>query len=943
MLSVDPARLDAVSEAFYLLLKGRMPDPIALPDDQPDDELRQAVGLINRFIAEYGDAAELSQRIARGEIGVDAAKGNSPVLQSLKSLQASLRHLSWTTQQIARGDFSQRVSFMGDFSEAFNSMAEQLNASFEEQARIKADLEARVDELARTRVRLEAILEEQRRREVELSKLSSAVTNSPVSIVIWNRDRIVEYVNPAFCARTGYSAEEVVGTTLDVLNSSMHDAAFFEDMYADLIRGRNWSGEICNRCKGGDLIWDSTYISPVLDPSGDVSHMVEIMEDVTERKRMTEALRDQVEEMKRTRRAMLNVMDDLDEARAEAEAATRAKADFLANMSHEIRTPMNAIIGFSNLVAKTALDQRQGDYVRKIRQSSAHLLGIINDILDFSKIEAGKLGLESTGFALADVLESVSNLIYDKAASKGLSFALGAEPGVPPYLVGDPLRLGQVLVNYASNAVKFTERGGVSVGVAVESLGETDAVLRFEVRDSGIGLTPEQIGKLFQSFQQADSSTTRKHGGTGLGLAISKRLAELMGGGVGVESEYGKGSVFWFTARLGIGRGTERAGADASAPDVGSIRGAVVLLAEDNEFNQEIAMELLGDAGLAAVPVGDGREALEALGRRAFDAVLMDMQMPGMDGLEAAREIRKDGRLAGLPIIAMTANVMPADMERCIAAGMNDHVSKPIDPADLFSKLLKWIKPREGLGVPPARPGGPALADAESGSPEGAATVGDRPGGTGLPTVKGLDTAIGLSRVMGKKDFYLGLLRKYLENQGQAPSDIRRSLEGGDRVAAERIAHTAKSVSGNVGAIEIQSLAAALETAIREGAGRSAVEDRLDAFASAHAEFVGGLSAALGASEGPREGEPDPGGDRPIDAGSLGAALEELVGLLAQDDGEAAYAFDRSEAVLRAALGADRLRGIAEAIRNYDFEAALAMIRAEAGRLGLGILPRGGA
>ncbi|MBI5589718.1 MAG: PAS domain S-box protein, partial [Deltaproteobacteria bacterium] len=379
-------------------------------------------------------------------------------------------------------------------------------------------------------------------RTLEMSKLTQAVTDSPVSIFITDISGRIEYVNPKFVEVTGYSADELLGRNPSILKSGTHPREFYDSMWKTILSGQQWHGELCNLRKDGRLFWESTHISPVRAGGGEVKYFVAVKEDITERKELDKEIHNKIEELSKSRRAMLNILEDLEEARNEADAAAKAKADFLANMSHEIRTPMNAIIGFSSLAMKTDMDRKQREYIRKIRQSGQHLLGIINDILDFSKIEAGKLSVEHTEFELDKVMENVSNLILEKTASKGLELVFSIESGIPNCLVGDPLRLGQILVNYANNAVKFTEKGEIVISVKVMEETNSDALFRFAVRDTGIGLTGEQTDKLFQSFQQADTSTSRKYGGTGLGLAISKKLANLMGGDVGVESQFGKGS-----------------------------------------------------------------------------------------------------------------------------------------------------------------------------------------------------------------------------------------------------------------------------------------------------------------------------------------------------------------------------------------------------------------
>ena len=875
--------------------------------------------------------------------------------------------------------------------------------------------------------RLSVQIAERQRAEAEArrqrSTLLALINAIPDPIWFKDCDGVYRGCNPACAAIFGRSPETVVGCR----DEQLFDAELSRER-AGLDR-RALSSRVpletetwLTHADGRRVFYD-TLRAAFYDDRGQLLGLVGTGRDITVRK---------------------EVEDAMARAKAMAEQAAQAKADFLANMSHEIRTPMNAIVGMSHLALKTDLDARQRDYLNKIQQAGQHLLGVISDILDFSKIEAGKVRVECIEFDLDQVLDNLANLIGDKAAGKGLELLFRRDAQVPCVLLGDPLRLGQILINYANNALKFTEHGEVEVSIELERRDGKQVWLLFSVRDTGIGLSPAQQARLFESFQQADSSTTRRYGGTGLGLAICKRLAEAMGGEVGVDSELGRGSRFWCRLPFALGdrqhavlqprvdlRGrrvlvvddnasarlvlsemlrdmtfrvseaadglqalslleqAQRAGdafellfidwqmpgidglelvrriraqlppalpklvmvsahgredllqsarrmdvedvllkplnpsllfdvamrclggsADTciNAPKVASIgvpdwSGYRVLLVEDNVLNQEVASALLQEAGLQVDVAGDGQQAiarLQAVEDGHYQLVLMDMQMPVLDGLAATRLLRAQTRFATLPIVAMTANALDGDRQACLAAGMNDHLSKPIEPTTLWSTLMRWL-PDSHDGMRSARRA--AELDLQ------------------LP---GVDVAAGLRRVLGKRELYLELLGKFASAQADFPAQLRRALADGDYARGERLAHTFKGLAGSIGATALQAQAAELERMLASGGETfetllGEVEQQLQALLAAIAMSL--PRAPCKAAQG-------------IDQERLRTVCLQLAQLLHDDDSRSGKLLAEQGEMLQSAFN-DRYAVIAHAVQGYDFERALQVLREAAAQRGI--------
>ncbi len=993
--------------------------------------------------------------------------------------------------------------------------------------------------------------------EEEMRKLSSAIEQSPTTVVITDSQGTIEYVNPQFTEMTGYTVKEAIGQNPRVLKApNAHPAEFYQTLWETISSGKQWRGELCNKKKDGTLFWESAAISPVRDEQNKITHYVAVKEDITELKRIRKAVEAQkaflettldslahpfyvidansyevvmmnsvareqggqaaktchklthgsdqpcsgekdpcpLDEIKRTKKPVTvehihydadgneiivevhgypifdaageviqmieyslditerkKLQQELQQAKEMAEDATKAKGDFLANMSHEIRTPMNAIIGMNHLLQKTELNDKQLNFVTKVNRAAHNLLGIINDILDFSKIEAGKLDIENIEFELDEVMDNLANLTSTKAQDKGLELIFNIDVEVPDKLVGDPLRLGQILLNFVGNAVKFTEQGEIEIAVKLISKTEHEAEICFSVRDTGIGLTEEQQGKMFQSFSQADTTTTRKFGGTGLGLAISKKLVKMMHGEIGLKSEYGIGSEFFFNIKLAMhhnskqqlsllakdlqgmrllivddnaatreviqnytedfnfdveavssgqeaisemeksikpgnraydlilmdwkmpgmngietvkvikklpdlinvphiimltnyGREEVMHQAEASnldaflikpvsqsllldtimnvfgksirtksltqhknADDDSLLEGFTdrhLLLVEDNELNQEVAVGLLEEAEIRVDIANNGQEAvelLEAKGENFYDAVLMDLQMPIMDGYEASEKIRQELNYSMLPIIAMSADAMVGVKERCLEHGMSDYLTKPIDPNLLFTILGKWLHVSTDM--------------LEQQQNRTAAEV--------TLIIDGLDTTAGIARVAGNMKIYSSILKKFCAHHANTADEIKLAIDNSDFELAERIAHTIKGVAGNIGADAIFKCSVELDVLLKQAQdGTGMDEQALTTLLTELTTHTTALITAIKTSEVYAD-EASTADQPKLDPAKFAKLINRLAELLEDDDSEAQSCLDE----LIAGTEHAELKKLSEMVSDYEFEEALELLQ----------------
>ncbi|NCD33140.1 MAG: PAS domain S-box protein [Spartobacteria bacterium] len=643
---------------------------------------------------------------------------------------------------------------------------------------------------------------ERKQAEEKVRKLSQAVEHCPVSIIITDTEGNIEYVNPKFSQLTGYSSNEIIGKNPRILRGTETPQHVFTELWANLNAGNEWRGTFHNKKKSGEYFWEEARISPVFDEHHAITHYVGIKQDITQIRQQQEQLR---------------------KAKELAETATRAKSDFLASMSHEIRTPLNGVIGMTDVLLDTPLNSDQKQYAQIIHTSASSLLLIINDILDFSKIEAGKMVLESIDFLLDDMVSETLAAFQYIASEKKVLLNAVRNPDVPNVVRGDPGRIRQMLNNFLSNAVKFTPEGSIVLTISSETNKDKQKIgLRFTVTDSGIGIPSDRLPSLFQQFTQADNSTSRKYGGSGLGLAICRQLANMMHGQTGASSKPGVGSTFWFTVVLDepvdphfTGESPIRAhstddastaGADASGNPTKSSPGRV-LIVDDNQTNQFVIQTMLSQWNIASDAVNDGQQAVDAVAKNTYSAVLMDCHMPIMDGFTATKKIRHSGGpQKNVPIIALTADVMQGIKDQCKACGMNDYIAKPVTPENVKKILSQWLSFKKTVQKPASEPHTPPAPLAPD------AGIDDE--FISLPRFVREEF---LNRVMNSEDIAKEIIAQHMQ---RIPEQLKALVQAGndrDQPKIHQLAHTFKGSCATIAAQRLAAIAMHIENHTRAG------------------------------------------------------------------------------------------------------------------------------